>query len=389
LPGDDPSAVISSKMVRKKMALACAKTKLCMQYMRGVCDKGGACGFAHCQEELKPLPDFARTKLCPELERSGVCNNPKCRYAHGEGELRAGRPFSTGLSLRTAPALPPAAARQGTPASTVPVGSGFSYDASPLPVPFALVAPSPFFGHVAPVAFYGGGRLQASRVAAWPPLNLQGGSLDSAAGQLPCMSVLSTNDESDDEPEPGGLLYRQGNWQSELSNASTDDASPRPCMKPRMVHNMPVKTRAPDLHCAKICAADCPSLSKATIFDLRSAHSVASDFSAELLVKNTFLTLDIPEPLKRPRRPHSAPARPQNTLDACFSWYSEGFKTTGAAEGDVLGTVVTATAAAEATEEEAAAVKGEAVVAAKAPEAEEETTVAKVGESLRGGQWGF
>jgi len=88
--GQPASKVASSRaMVRKKMTRLCAKTKLCMLHTRGMCRKGEACSFAHHQEELRPLPDFARTKLCPLVRANGACADPVCRYAHDESELRA------------------------------------------------------------------------------------------------------------------------------------------------------------------------------------------------------------------------------------------------------------------------------------------------------------
>jgi len=220
-------------------------------------------------------------------------------------------------------------------------------------VPFAPAEPwlppalavAPHVGRMVPEVFYGGG--------AAPPPCLQRVNSDLAAGDWPHMSMPFNSDDSDGEPVP--LYFTE---QSLLSNASTEDASPMPCTKPGKHHNVILEAQA-----------DSPSRSTTAAFDSRSAHSVVKEFSAELLVKNTFL--DIGEPVERPQRPHSAPARPQSTLDdrdrvLC---YPEGVKTAAATEGDVPSKVAAATAAAEATEEEAAA---------KGPEAEE-ATVAKAG----------
>eukprot|EP00418_Pyrodinium_bahamense_P078526 CAMPEP_0179066692 /NCGR_PEP_ID=MMETSP0796-20121207/29105_1 /TAXON_ID=73915 /ORGANISM="Pyrodinium bahamense, Strain pbaha01" /LENGTH=88 /DNA_ID=CAMNT_0020763699 /DNA_START=69 /DNA_END=332 /DNA_ORIENTATION=+ len=72
------------------LARACRKTKLCKFHLKGRCNKGETCNFAHSEEEMKPLPDFYRTRLCPTLINTGVCSDLKaCPFAHSRKELRS------------------------------------------------------------------------------------------------------------------------------------------------------------------------------------------------------------------------------------------------------------------------------------------------------------
>jgi hypothetical protein len=64
------------------------KTKMCKFHILGMCAKGRECQFAHCMDEMNPLPDLYRTKLCKNLINTGKCDNPTCKYAHNKVELR-------------------------------------------------------------------------------------------------------------------------------------------------------------------------------------------------------------------------------------------------------------------------------------------------------------
>mmetsp|Transcript_137121 Transcript_137121/g.382416 ORF Transcript_137121/g.382416 Transcript_137121/m.382416 type:complete len:198 (-) Transcript_137121:11-604(-) len=81
-------------MLAAPLVRACHKTKLCRFNLRGLCNKGEACNFAHGEEERKPLPDLSRTRLCPTLISTGDCSDLKvCPFAHSREELRS-RPTS-------------------------------------------------------------------------------------------------------------------------------------------------------------------------------------------------------------------------------------------------------------------------------------------------------
>lgn len=56
--------------------------------MKGNCNRGAGCYFAHSQKELREPPSLKKTKLCG-LFMKGQCGlGERCSYAHGERELR-------------------------------------------------------------------------------------------------------------------------------------------------------------------------------------------------------------------------------------------------------------------------------------------------------------
>jgi len=63
------------------------KTKLCVFYAKGRCQRGTACAFAHSHAELAAPPDFSKTKPCYKFFRF-QCKDANCKYAHGNEELR-------------------------------------------------------------------------------------------------------------------------------------------------------------------------------------------------------------------------------------------------------------------------------------------------------------
>mmetsp|Transcript_40104 Transcript_40104/g.100721 ORF Transcript_40104/g.100721 Transcript_40104/m.100721 type:complete len:306 (-) Transcript_40104:124-1041(-) len=65
------------------------KTKFCMYHMRGMCQYGSECAFAHSDSELQGTPDLRKTRLCTVFMEGGGCKNAKCPFAHGEEELRS------------------------------------------------------------------------------------------------------------------------------------------------------------------------------------------------------------------------------------------------------------------------------------------------------------
>jgi len=60
--------------------------------MRGTCQFGQNCSFAHSPKELQPAPDLTKTRLCKAFV-AGRCKDPKCTFAHGEEELRSTEMF--------------------------------------------------------------------------------------------------------------------------------------------------------------------------------------------------------------------------------------------------------------------------------------------------------
>mmetsp|Transcript_50734 Transcript_50734/g.110094 ORF Transcript_50734/g.110094 Transcript_50734/m.110094 type:complete len:203 (+) Transcript_50734:77-685(+) len=65
-----------------------AKTKFCKFFMEGRCNRGEGCSYAHCGENLKPVPDLFRTKQCRDF-RDGSCpRGDSCNFAHGIQEIR-------------------------------------------------------------------------------------------------------------------------------------------------------------------------------------------------------------------------------------------------------------------------------------------------------------
>lgn len=71
------------------------KTKICIYHLRGSCQYGADCAFAHSCAEVQAAPDLRKTRLCRAFE-AGKCSDAKCSFAHGERELR-----STNLVYKT------------------------------------------------------------------------------------------------------------------------------------------------------------------------------------------------------------------------------------------------------------------------------------------------
>mmetsp|Transcript_67248 Transcript_67248/g.161175 ORF Transcript_67248/g.161175 Transcript_67248/m.161175 type:complete len:398 (-) Transcript_67248:231-1424(-) len=78
---------------QKPMRRACLqkqlrKTKLCTYHLKGACQFGEECAFAHSSTEMEDVPDLRKTRLCKAFQE-GTCTNPDCTFAHGENELRS------------------------------------------------------------------------------------------------------------------------------------------------------------------------------------------------------------------------------------------------------------------------------------------------------------
>jgi len=78
-PGTGQRACLTSQL---------RKTKICAYHLRGACQYGSDCAFAHSCTELQSTPDLRKTRLCEAFE-VGNCTNSKCSFAHGEDELRS------------------------------------------------------------------------------------------------------------------------------------------------------------------------------------------------------------------------------------------------------------------------------------------------------------
>jgi len=64
------------------------KTKICAYHLKGACQYGSTCAFAHSCTELQTTPDLRKTRICQAFEQ-GNCTNKDCSFAHGEEELRS------------------------------------------------------------------------------------------------------------------------------------------------------------------------------------------------------------------------------------------------------------------------------------------------------------
>jgi len=65
------------------------KTKFCAYHLKGTCQYGDSCAFAHSYNELHGTPDLRKTRICPDFQQHGACKRPGCNFAHGEEELRS------------------------------------------------------------------------------------------------------------------------------------------------------------------------------------------------------------------------------------------------------------------------------------------------------------
>merc|ERR1719359_2040914 len=59
-----------------------------MYHLRGSCQYGEGCAFAHTSEEIENAPDLSKTCLCKAFV-AGKCEDPNCGFAHGVQELRS------------------------------------------------------------------------------------------------------------------------------------------------------------------------------------------------------------------------------------------------------------------------------------------------------------
>uniref|UniRef100_A0A0E0LH07 C3H1-type domain-containing protein n=1 Tax=Oryza punctata TaxID=4537 RepID=A0A0E0LH07_ORYPU len=69
------------------MGVASHKTVLCMKWREGRCHNGGACRYAHSEEEQRIVPEMrggGGGRPCPEIATKGWCKfGLNCKYCHG------------------------------------------------------------------------------------------------------------------------------------------------------------------------------------------------------------------------------------------------------------------------------------------------------------------
>lgn len=65
------------------------KTKFCLYHLKGACQFGSDCSFAHSCAELQATPDLRKTRLCTAFFEGGGCNDETCTFAHSEEDLRS------------------------------------------------------------------------------------------------------------------------------------------------------------------------------------------------------------------------------------------------------------------------------------------------------------
>lgn len=66
-----------------------AKTKLCAHYLKGSCQYGRNCSFAHSCAQLQASPDLRKTRLCAKFFEGAGCTDRDCLYAHSQEDLRS------------------------------------------------------------------------------------------------------------------------------------------------------------------------------------------------------------------------------------------------------------------------------------------------------------
>lgn len=65
------------------------KTKFCLYHLKGACQFGANCSFAHSCAELQATPDLRKTRLCANFFEGGGCTDAECTFAHSEDDLRS------------------------------------------------------------------------------------------------------------------------------------------------------------------------------------------------------------------------------------------------------------------------------------------------------------
>jgi len=74
---------------RPNLRRFCHKSKMCKNFLRGMCNNGESCHFAHKESDVVSQPDLSCTKMCPKMLKTGACSKGSaCKFAHHESELR-------------------------------------------------------------------------------------------------------------------------------------------------------------------------------------------------------------------------------------------------------------------------------------------------------------
>jgi len=84
------------------------KRKLCSHFLKGACDHGAQCTFAHGEHELgQPIPEVkkpaasAKWKLCVYFQQGTCANQNRCHFAHGDHEIGQPIPEVKNFSVNT------------------------------------------------------------------------------------------------------------------------------------------------------------------------------------------------------------------------------------------------------------------------------------------------
>lgn len=80
------------KVPRASLRAQLHKTKFCAYFLKGACQYGLSCAFAHAGSELRAMPDMRKTRLCKNF-MEGSCTDAECNFAHGKDHLVSADPF--------------------------------------------------------------------------------------------------------------------------------------------------------------------------------------------------------------------------------------------------------------------------------------------------------
>ncbi|CAD7948692.1 unnamed protein product [Amoebophrya sp. A25] len=85
---DQKSEVLDGgPVIAQKKQTLYAKTKMCRFQRAGICRYGANCNYAHSEEDLRQLPNFAKTSFC-KMNFNGGCRRADCPFAHTISDLR-------------------------------------------------------------------------------------------------------------------------------------------------------------------------------------------------------------------------------------------------------------------------------------------------------------
>jgi len=86
---DQPSEGKAEKPRQTCLHSQLRKTKFCLYHLKGACQFGENCSFAHSCAELTATPDLRKTRLCVDFFEGRGCSDPDCGFAHSEDDLRS------------------------------------------------------------------------------------------------------------------------------------------------------------------------------------------------------------------------------------------------------------------------------------------------------------